>query len=66
MRIEINGESREVPAGLDLRSLIEHLALPQQRIAVELDRTVVRKDDWTNTFVEEGARIEIVHFVGGG
>jgi thiamine biosynthesis protein ThiS len=66
MRIEVNGESREVPAGLDLRSLIEHLSLPQQRVAVEMNRRVVRKTDWPNTFVEEGARIEIVHFVGGG
>jgi thiamine biosynthesis protein ThiS len=66
MRIEVNGESRDVPAGLDLRSLIEHLSLSQQRVAVELDRRVIRKNDWTNTLIEEGSRIEIVHFVGGG
>jgi len=66
MRIEVNGEEREVPAGLNLQTLLEHLSLPQQRVAVELDRKVIRKADWTNTFVEKGARIEIVHFVGGG
>ena len=62
MRIEINGKVREVPDGISL----ERLALPQQRVAVELDREVVRKKDWPSTRVNDGARIEVVHFVGGG
>ena len=66
MRIEVNGEVREVPTGLNLQSLLEHLSLPQQRVAVELDRQVIRKTDWLTTAVNEGARLEIVHFVGGG
>jgi sulfur carrier protein len=66
MRVHINGEVKDVPEGIDLRSLLEHLSLPQQRVAVELDQQVVRKADWPNTHVAENARIEIVHFVGGG
>ena len=66
MRVQINGEQKEVPNGIDLRSLLEFLSLPQQRIAVELDRQVIRKVDWPSTQVEEGSRVEIVHFVGGG
>jgi sulfur carrier protein len=66
MRIEINGKVREVPDGISLQSLLERLALPQQRVAVELDREVVRKKDWPSTRVNDGARIEVVHFVGGG
>lgn len=66
MRVQVNGEQKEVPNGIDLRSLLEFLSLPQQRIAVELDRQVIRKVDWPSTQVEEGCRVEIVHFVGGG
>ena len=66
MRVHINGEVREVPQGLDLRSLLEHLSLPQQRVAIELDQQVIRRADWTATVVYEDAHIEIVHFVGGG
>jgi thiamine biosynthesis protein ThiS len=66
MRIHINGEVRDVPEGLDVRSLLEHLSLPQQRVAIELDRRVIRREDWTSTIVNEDAHIEIVHFVGGG
>jgi len=66
MRVVINGEAKDVPEGLNLRSLLEHLSLPHQRIAVEVDQQVIRKADWDQTLVSAGTRIEIVHFVGGG
>jgi len=66
MRIVINGEAKEVPEGLNLQSLLQHLSLPHQRIAVEVNKQVVRKADWPKMIVESDAHIEIVHFVGGG
>jgi len=66
MRVVINGEAKDVPEGLNLRSLLKHLSLPHQRIAVEVDKQVIRKADWDETAVNAGTRIEIVHFVGGG
>jgi thiamine biosynthesis protein ThiS len=66
MRVVINGEAKEVPEGLNLRSLLTHLSLPHQRIAVEVNKQVVRKADWDQTPVNVDTRIEIVHFVGGG
>lgn len=66
MRVVINGEVREVPEGLDLRSLLDHLSMPQKRIAVELNKQVIRRADWPATAINEDSRIEIVHFVGGG
>jgi len=66
MRIEVNGETKEVPSGLVLDSLLDHLSLPRQRIAVELNREVVRKADWPATLIKDDDRIELVHFVGGG
>lgn len=66
MKIVVNGESREIAESNSLENLLSELALPEQRIAIELNRTVVRKKDWATTFINEGDRIEIVHFVGGG
>ena len=66
MRVEINGQNRDVPERLHLAGLLEHLALPARRVAVELNREVIRRSDWTNRTVREGDKIEIVHFVGGG
>ena len=66
MRITVNGEVREVPDHLTLDGLINHLALAPERLAVELNREVVRRANWTHTSLVEGDRVEIVHFVGGG
>ena len=67
MRIQINGEQREFPqSSLSLNELLDTLSLPPQRIAVELNKTIVRRSDWEKTKLKEGDQIEIVHFVGGG
>lgn len=66
INIKLNGEFREIPAGICLPELIERFSLPSQRIAVELNGTVVRRIDWPGTNVNDGDRVEVVHFVGGG
>lgn len=66
MRVYINGESREVQGNPSLADLITQLDLPAERIAVELNREVVRRGDWGETMLHDDDRIEIVHFVGGG
>jgi thiamine biosynthesis protein ThiS len=66
MQVLINGEPREIPAGLTVAGLVETLGLEPARVAVELDREIVRRPDWGGRVLGEGARLEIVHFVGGG
>jgi len=55
-----------VPAGVTLDRLLEWLKIDASRVAVELDGQIVRKPEWPATVVREGARIEVVWFVGGG
>ncbi|HQY66389.1 MAG TPA: sulfur carrier protein ThiS [Pyrinomonadaceae bacterium] len=64
--VYLNGETRHVTAETALAELLDQLSLPHQRIAIELNKTVIRRADWPNTTVNEGDRIEVVHFVGGG
>lgn len=66
MRVYVNGESRELSGPLSLAELITQLDLPAARIAVELNRAVVRRKDWDTTMLQNDDRIEVVHFVGGG
>jgi len=68
MNLIINGESREFPEpSLALSTLvIEKLGMKGDRVAVELNRQIVRRGAWESTFVKDGDRLEIVHFVGGG
>ena len=66
MRVHVNGESKELVEGLSLTDLVNQLDLPIQRIAVELNKAVVRRSAWDQTVLKDDDRIEIVHFVGGG
>jgi sulfur carrier protein len=66
MRIEVNGEPREVPAGTTVGDLLEGLGLGGQVVAVERNREIVPRAEHAKAEVREGDRLEIVHFVGGG
>jgi len=66
LRVYLNGEAREFSSPVTLAQLITELDLPPARIAVELNREVVRRNDWDATELRDDDRIEIVHFVGGG
>ena len=66
MQIVLNGERRSFPAGTTLYGLVQALGLEPERVAVEVNREIVRRDSWRETAVEAGAEIEIVMFVGGG
>jgi thiamine biosynthesis protein ThiS len=67
LQVQLNGECREfLHQNLSLSELIQELSLAPQRIAVELNKQIVRRDEWDKTSIKEGDQIEIVHFVGGG
>ncbi len=66
MKVYINGETKEINGEVSLVELLENFCLPHERVAVELNKEVVRKRDWENILVKDADKIEIVHFVGGG
>jgi len=66
LRVQINGEVREITDELKLSELVKELSLAPERVAIELNQKVVRRTHWPETMLAEGDRIEIVHFVGGG
>ena len=66
MNITVNGEVRQVEAGATVAVLLELLELKPERLAVELNRRIIRRADWAQTALKDGDRVEIVHFVGGG
>jgi thiamine biosynthesis protein ThiS len=64
--ISLNGEQKEIPAGLTIRGLLELLNIRHQRVAVELNETIIKKDRYEETAVEDGDVLEVVSFMGGG
>ena len=66
MKVFVNGDEKDFDSAISLAALIDQLELPATRIAIELNREVVRRSDWGATMLKDDDRIEIVHFVGGG
>ena len=66
MEISVNGERRQVGEGTTVLLLLRTLSLPETRVAVERNRSLVRKAEFADTVLGDGDRIEIVTFVGGG
>ncbi len=66
MKLVINGEERSFGDDLTLAALVEQLGVKPDRVAVELNHDIVRRDRWTGTVLHDGDRLEVVHFVGGG
>jgi len=66
MQVYVNGELKELSGEPSLSDLVTQLELPAARVAIELNRGVVRRSEWGSTMLKDEDRIEIVHFVGGG
>ena len=64
--IIVNGNETDLPGGSCVTDLIAKLGLSPERLAVEINRKVIRRAGWDSTTLSEGDRVEIVHFVGGG
>jgi thiamine biosynthesis protein ThiS len=65
-QITLNGETRVFPSATTLLDLVRALNLEPDRVAIEYNRAIVKRDRWASTALENSAEIEIVQFVGGG
>ncbi len=66
VEILLNGDRRLIRDGSTVRDLLDELNLGVERVAVEVDRMIVRRAEWSERELTAGAAVEIVHFVGGG
>ncbi len=64
--ITINGDERNVPIGLSVEGLLAHLGLVGGKVAVERNKEIAPRSQFSQTMIEQGDTIEIVRFVGGG
>jgi thiamine biosynthesis protein ThiS len=64
--IRLNGEERQVPAGLTVEELLRSLELQPRMIVVERNGDILRRESYGDVRVTQGDALELVHFVGGG
>ncbi len=66
VQITLNGEPYELDQPLSVDDLLARLDLDPRRVAIEYNLSIIRRPVWPQTIVQEGDRLEIVNFVGGG
>jgi thiamine biosynthesis protein ThiS len=66
MDVVVNGKTYEVPEGANLADLIVQLGLRGVPMVAEVDGVIVPREDWAAWLLQDGARVELVRFVGGG
>lgn len=66
IEITVNGEARQIDQGARVTDLIKQLELTPERLAIELNLSILPRAKWAETELRPGDRLEIVHFVGGG
>lgn len=64
--VVVNGQIQTVPEGLTLLEMLQFLNVEPSRVAIELNRSIVRRPEWGAVRVGPNAQLEIVQFVGGG
>ena len=66
IEITVNGNKSIIPEGQTVETMLTHLGIRPDRVAVELNKQIVSKRDWSSTVVPGDSFIEVVEFVGGG
>jgi thiamine biosynthesis protein ThiS len=66
LKLTVNGEARQMAAGLSVADLLAEIGLAARKVAVERNLEIVPRSQYATTQLADGDAIEIVHFIGGG
>ena len=66
MFIHVNGQPRDVSDGMTVAGLLQALQLTAQKVAVEVNLEILERQDFDGRPLNEGDRVEIMSFIGGG
>jgi thiamine biosynthesis protein ThiS len=66
VQVTINGDAQTLTVGTTVATLVSQLGLNERRIAVEVNREIIAREQYSRRPLVEGDQVEIVHFVGGG
>ncbi|MEJ2437155.1 MAG: sulfur carrier protein ThiS [Sulfurovaceae bacterium] len=66
MSIVVNGKNMSIEKDTNLYELIEFLKISDKVMAAAVNMNIVKKDEWENYKLQEGDKVELLNFVGGG
>ena len=66
IKIKLNGKLIKIQDKTTLLSFINKLKVPINKVAIELNETIINKKLLGRTKIKKNDKIEVVHFIGGG
>ena len=66
MEITFNGKPREIQAGISLQEFLDQMKLDCMQVVVEHNNSIISRQRLTETVMQTGDTLEVIHFVGGG
>ena len=66
IEIQLDGKPHSLSEDVNVDSLLEELSIPKGKVAIELNRKVLHKENYTKTVLKNNDQVEIVTFIGGG
>ena len=66
LSVTVNGTAMELPKGMTIQGLLEHLEIEPHLVAVEQNLEIVPKSEYAVRTISQGDTLEVVHFIGGG
>ena len=66
IKIKVNGKIKNISENTSLLDIVKSLKIPIKKVAIELNQEIIDKKKLKNVKIQNGDKIEIVHFIGGG
>ena len=66
MQIIVNGEKKELAEGLTVKGLLDKSGIVANQVAVEVNLKIIPKAEFDKHVINQGDKVEIISFVGGG
>jgi thiazole synthase len=64
--ISVNGEEKRLNMAMTAGALLASLGFESSKVALERNREIVPRSTYDELILEDGDKLEIVHFIGGG
>ena len=65
-KIQLNGKQLKINENISVKDLLKKYKLKEKQIAIELNGTILPKQNYKKKKIKNRDKIEIVHFIGGG
>jgi thiamine biosynthesis protein ThiS len=66
IKVKINGKETEMEKGATIAGLIESYGFKAERVVAEVNGSVISRETYASVSVNDGDRVELINFVGGG